>query len=224
MSQDKNSQSKISFKSESALRDISVESVAMSKKEKPPTIYFSTKNTENDLQQKDESSAEKATNEGFFLKQANDTTENKRKAYNANLTMLDPRYSSLTPLGSFIVRLYIRDEVRTKSGLYLPDATVKSKSHSGMADWEARDPFGFTQSAVIVSTPKFETELFPGDVVQIVRPQMLADKDSVLGYDIQYVHPDYQINFVPTDPEDADFGYGIIPRSHIKVLIKSAKS
>lgn len=221
MSQDKNPLQKTNFKSEAALKNISVESVAMSKKEKSPTIYFNTKSTNDSSESKQ---SEPKESEGHFLKLANDTAENKRKAYNANLTTLDPRYSSLTPLGSFIVRLYIRDEVRTKSGLYLPDATVKSKSHSGMADWEARDPFGFTQSAVIVSIPKFETELSPGDVVQIVRPQMLADKDSVLGYDIQYVHPDYQVNFVPTDPDDEDFGYGIIPRSHIKVLIKSTKS
>lgn len=150
--------------------------------------------------------------------------ESKRKTYNDNLTNLDPRYAGLTPLNSFIVRMHIRDIAKTRSGLYIPDAKIKSQSHSGMAEWEARDPFQFTQKAVIVAVPAFEQELQPGDMVQVVRPNMFTDKEEVLGYDTQYVHPDYVLNFVPTDPADPDFGYAIIPRTHIKVLIeKSSK-
>jgi len=161
-------------------------------------------------------------NEGFFLQQHNDMENDKRKVYNDSITTLDERYTSLTPLTSYIVRLYIRDEVRTKSGLFIPDARVKSTSHSGMAEYNARDPFGFTGKAVIVGVPAFEQELKAGDVVQIVKPQMIADKEEVLGYVEAYAHPDYQLPMIPADPSDPDFGYALVPRTYIKVLISKA--
>lgn len=146
--------------------------------------------------------------------------ENARKAYNERITQLDERYTSLTPLNSYIIRLFIRDEKKTKSGLYLPDVKIKQQSHSGMAEWEATDPWQFTQKAVIVAIPSFEQELKPGDIVQIAGFSMHGDKESITSYDIQYTHPDYMTpRFPPTNPEDEDFGYGIVPRTHIKVLI-----
>lgn len=225
MTNEKNPQ-RIEFKSERALKNISVESAAMSKQKKAPSIYFTTpseKDSEKTIQ-KESTMNPTNQNEGHFLKVAIDAAEDERQAYNANLTNLDPRYSSLTPLNSFIVRLHIRDEMRTKSGIILPGAKIKSQSHSGMAEYSARDPFQFTGKAVIVSVPKFETELCPGDIVQIVRPQLFADKEEVLGYDVAYAHPDYQLSLIPTSPDHPDFGYAIVGRGSIKVLIEKAKT
>lgn len=162
----------------------------------------------------------KATLEGE--KDQLEKNQNKRQKYNNELTTLDEDYAVLKPLNSFIVRLEIRGELKTKSGLWLPSiGKVKTKAKgTGFDGDDLTDPYEFTSVAVIVAVPVYETELKQGDVVQIVKPQILTTGQDIVGYEWNYAHPDYKMPVVPTDPEDKHFGYAIIPRTHIKVVLQ----
>ena len=146
-----------------------------------------------------------------------------RRRYNENLTTLAQKYASLKPLGSYILRMFIKDDIKTKSGIIIPVEKVHGTSHSGFKNVEASDPYRFTSKAVVVCIPEGEPELTPGDIVQVVRPMPILVQESVVGYENQYAHPDYTLPMVPVNPEDEDFGYVIMPRHLIKVIIEKFK-
>lgn len=146
-----------------------------------------------------------------------------RARYNNNLLNLDERYTSLTPLNSYIVRLFIlEDEVKQigESSLILPKTTfTRKQTNAGGIGDKIIDPFRFKNVAVIVAVPKHESELKPGMKVHIVKPRPIVDGDAIVGYTAEYVHPDYNDSQVPQHPTDKDFGYAIISRQEIKVIV-----
>lgn len=146
-----------------------------------------------------------------------------RARYNNNLLNLDKRYTSLTPLNSYIVRLFIlEDEVKQigESSLILPKTTfTRKQTNAGGIGDKIIDPFRFKNVAVIVAVPKHESELKPGMKVHIVKPRPIVDGDAIVGYTAEYVHPDYNDSQVPQQPTAKDFGYAIISRQEIKVIV-----
>ena len=201
----------MNFEGKSKLKNITVEDVAYAGREKNKVFMQTT---------------EHEATENVALKQEMDikieltlTESDRRKTYNKNITKLDERYSKCTPLGAYIVRLFIMEDEITKSGLLLPSlATTRAKTNQGIGD-KIEDPFRFKQTAVIVAVPKHENELKPGDIVQIVKPRPAVDVDQVVGYEYEYVHHTYNFERVPTNVQDPDFGYAIVPRTVIKVIV-----
>lgn len=162
----------------------------------------------------------------YITKQAESLVQNavteleKRKNYNLNLRNLDPDYTKLTPLNSYIVRLAIVEDEITKSNIILPKLiNVKAERKSGQGYEEIPDPFRFKSTAVIVSVPKYETTLKPGMLVQIAYFDMIATSDEVVGYQNAYAHPDYNDKIVPRQPDHKHFGYAILPQQMIKVIV-----
>ena len=147
-----------------------------------------------------------------------------RAGYNNSITTLDPRYTSLTPLTSYIVRLHIlEDQVKKigESSLILPtNSWARKQTNAGTIGDKIIDPFRFKSTAVIVAVPAYEKELQPGMTVHIVKPRPIVDGDSIMGYTNEYVHPDYNDPQVPQTPTDVDFGYAIISRQEIKVIVR----
>lgn len=201
----------MNFEGKGKLKNITVEDVAYAGREKNKVFMQTT---------------EHEATENAALKQEMDTRleltlsqSDKRKQYNNNITNLDPRYTGYVPLGSYIIRLFIMEDEVTKSGLLLPStATTRAKTNQGLGD-KIEDPFRFKQTAVIVAVPKHENELKPGDIVQIVKPRPAVDGDQVVGYEYEYVHHTYNFDRVPTNVQDPDFGYAIVPRTLIKVIV-----
>lgn len=201
----------MNFEGKGKLKNITVEDVAYADRAKNKVFMQTT---------------EHEATENAALKQEMDTRleltlsqSDKRKQYNNNITNLDPRYTGYVPLGSYIIRLFIMEDEITKSGLLLPStATTRAKTNQGLGD-KIEDPFRFKQTAVIVAVPKHELELKPGDVVQIVKPRPAVDGDQVVGYEYEYVHHTYNFDRVPTNVQDPDFGYAIVPRTLIKVIV-----
>ncbi len=144
-----------------------------------------------------------------------------RVLYNEMLLNLDPDYAKLRPVGSYIVRMFVLTKSITPQGLLiLPNTKVMGQSHSGFKKIEVTDPYQFHSKAVIVAVPEFEKEIEPGMVVQIVKPRTILQEDQVVGYEYEYAHPDYLLPQVPLLPSDKHFGYAIIPRTSIKVIVQ----
>lgn len=200
-------------KGKNKLKNISVEDIAYQGRDKNK-VFMQTSEKEK-------------VNQVIPTKEYNVDVENEiqtRKDYNTNIVNLDERYTKLVPLNSYIVRMQVMEDEVKKLGnidLVLPTTSFeRKKTQSGRLGDKIIDPFRFKQSAVIVAVPSYETELKPGMMVQIVKPRGMTDEDSVVGYEYEYVHPDYLYPMVPKSVTDPDFGYAIIPKQLIKVIIK----
>jgi len=205
------------LKGKNKLKSITAHDIAYEGVEKPATIYFQTPSDD--------------TIPNTFLQDAAKSMEavqgNEaaiRAGYNKNIANLDTRYTNLVPLTSYIVRMYIlEDEVKQigESSLILPKTTwTRKQTNAGTIGDKIIDPFRFKSTAVIVAVPAYEKELQPGMTVHIVKPRPIVDGDSIVGYTNEYVHPDYNDPQVPQTPTDIDFGYAIISRQEIKVIVR----
>jgi len=205
------------LKGKQNLKGITVEDIAHEKSTNK--VYFQTPFVEGE---------EVVTND-FLVKEAATMTAVQsseaeiRANYNSSITTLDPRYSSLKPLSSFIVRLFVmEDEIKKigESSLILPKTSfARKQTNAGSIGDKIVDPFRFKPVAVIVAVPGYEAELQPGMLVHIVKPRVVVDGDVIVGYTDEYAHPDYNDTQVPQTVQDIDFGYAIISRQQIKVII-----
>lgn len=150
----------------------------------------------------------------------------RRKAYNENIFNLDPRFDELFPLhGSFICRMMVRTGVKTETGLLLlPNTTARGKTRNGFDDDPIRDPFDFISKAVVVKSPAGERSLLPGSIIQVVTPRTIVDAREAVAYEDLYLHPDYEFPKPPTNVDDPDFGYVILPYSRIRTVVKFAEN
>ena len=199
------------LKSNSKLKNTSVEDVAY--KDRPMNKHFF-----NGKSDKVDNVAFKKDAE--LVEQGYKRTLTDSQAYNANIRNIDTRYSKLTPLASYIVRICVAEDKELSSGIILPTMmSTRKQTNSGILGDKIPDPFKFTAKAVIVALPEYEKELKVGDLVQIVRPRTIVDGDSIAGYEYEYIHPDNNAVQAPSNIKDIDFGYAIIPRNMIKVII-----
>lgn len=163
------------------------------------------------------------TKDAELMTQAQVSDSELRVQYNTAITTLNPEYAKLQPLNSYIIRMKVlEDEVKKigDSKLILPKTSfARKQTNAGTIGDKISDPFRFTGVAVVVAIPEHETQLKPGMLVHIVKPRVIVDNESVLGYTDEYVHPDYNDTRVPQLVQDPDFGYAIISRQQIKVII-----
>jgi hypothetical protein len=144
-----------------------------------------------------------------------------RKTYNNNLINLDPLYSELRPLESFIVRLAVLPlDIDEVTGILMSQPrTVPIYGAQGVVKDRIIDPWQFGSEAVIVSVPEREQFIKPGDIMQIVTPKSMLDGEQIVSYEACYLHPSYHGTQVPKLMNDPHFGYAIIPRSWLKVIL-----
>lgn len=205
------------LKGKNKLKSITAHDIAYEGIEKPAAIYFQTPHDEAIPNTFLEDAAK-----SMEAVQGSEATI--RANYNNNITNLDPRYTCLIPLTSYIVRIHIlEDQVKKigESSIILPTNTwARKQTNAGTIGDKIIDPFRFKATAVIVAVPEFEKQLQPGMIVHIVKPRPIVDGDSIVGFTNEYVHPDYNDSQVPQTPTDIDFGYAIISRQEIKVIVR----
>lgn len=199
------------IKGKKSLKNTSVEDVAYAGR-KMDKHFFQTKSqqVDNKAFKKDAELVDKGLKRSLTEAQE----------YNKSIKNIDSRYKKLKPLTSYIVRMCVAEDKQLDSGIILPSLmSTRKQTNSGILGDKINDPYRFISKAVVVSTPEFEKELKVGDMIQIVRPRPLVDGDSIVGYEHEYIHPDNTAIQAPTNIKDEDFGYAIIPRTMIKVVI-----
>ena len=123
------------------------------------------------------------------------------------------------------MRVMVREAVETKSGLILPSiGKAQGKTRNGYDDDVVNDPYNLSQKAIIVATAPHETILVPGTLVHIAHLQTIVHERQVVGYEAQYLHPDYPHAIGPKDVADQDFGYALVSRARIRVIIAAKGS
>lgn len=163
-------------------------------------------------------------------------TISEAQRYNDNINEHLPYYSSFKPLSHILIRIYRRLPLITKGGMIIdtPSATdwakVMKQAGSGQdyAVNEAPTEFRFTKEAVVVSTPLQEYgashKLQKGQKICIQQLQTTATKmkDDVIYYNYQFsfVHPQSGKTLVPSDCNDRDYGYALIPLNLIEGIIE----
>ena len=204
------------LKGKNSLKNVTVEDIAYSNRPTGDKVYFQTpadKTIPNDFIKKEA--------ESMIAVQENEAAI--RANYNKSLIILDPDYTSLRPLNTYIVRLSVmEDEVKKigESSLILPKTSfARKQTNAGSIGDKIIDPFRFKPVAIIVAVPAYETEIQPGMMVHIVKPRVVVDGDTIVGYTDEYAHPNYNDTQVPQNVVDKDFGYAIISRQQIKVII-----
>lgn len=147
------------------------------------------------------------------------------KAYNDNITNLDPQYANLHPLGGhFIVRYFILPSYTSASEALDLVANNRRKVQTYTAndhkDRMIEDPFNFDMVAIIVASPETEKFILPGQIYNVTLPRTLTSLRTVVGFENAYIHPGARLERVPDNPANPHFGYALIPRSNIRVAMK----
>lgn len=201
------------LKSNQKLKDSTLQDFIESKKEKPTTVSFQTPADKS------------ATNYDWMEKQSIikqlESDSEKKAWYNNQIRDLDPLYTALNPLDGYIIRMFVRENITTSSGLLIkPEEKVQSVRPGSHTPGDLiTNPYEFSSLAVIVCTPDYEQRLKPGMVVQVIRPKAEVLGQEVVGYEFGYAHPDYLLPELPKSPTDRHYGYCLVPYQRIKVII-----
>jgi hypothetical protein len=201
------------MKSKNPLKEVTVMDVATANRPRP--FFVSSKPTPPTH---DQVAAANAIN-SMYNSDGPEKENEFRLEYNAKIAELNPVYSTVEPLGSYIVRFFVRTMPK-KSKLILPVSGEILQNHkSGLVQEKARDPYRFSSKAVLVAVPEGEGQLKQGMIVQCVTPEPVGEGEQVFGYQAEYLHPSYEDRLGPKDCKNPHFGYAIIPRNWIKVIL-----
>lgn len=155
-------------------------------------------------------------------------TEELIKNYNDNISVLDEDYKSVTPVHFAIVRAYHIEATKTKSGLIIaPKIPMKEMTQNGIGIRQTIDsPWAFSRKCVVVAVPEHVNHIKSGDVVEINRRCVLAEKPSVdapahLAHG--FTLSDWYDFEAPTDIANKHFGYlAVDPINDITLIIKKS--
>lgn len=202
-------------KGKKKLRETSIEDIAMRNVPKKQQVFMQNGKKNLILPQ----STQMAVN-SKKLKDALDKQIEQRNDYNNKLIELDPLYETLKPIGSFIVRYSLLPIVTNDMGLVInEDRKVSLQTDNGHLKGKIVDPYQFNSVAVIVAMPEHETFLKKGQLCQTVLPKTMTMGDVVVGYEYNYMHPSAGAADITKDITNPHFGYAIIPKQWIKVLL-----
>lgn len=145
--------------------------------------------------------------------------------YNSNITTLDPLYSSIKPLTSYIVRIFLREPKVTDEGILIPNKQyIDVPTQNGMGTLQQiESPFPYSNKAIIVAAPEIGS-LKPGDIVQLnsnpIRPIPQGHgKNAVVVVPSAYIHPEAGSYEIPQKPSNKHYGYLILPSHEIIVKL-----
>jgi len=138
-----------------------------------------------------------------------------RKEYNANLTNLDPRYTSLEPNTSkVIVRVYV-EEIPESGLITSVNSSVAAPTKSGVGTRDIENKYtSFTRKAIVVSSSN--TSYVEGSLVQLAEQSVTPRGITVGGehylmLEFGFTHYEYTDKIPPTEVTDKDFGYFLVP-------------
>jgi len=137
--------------------------------------------------------------------------------YNNNIHNIDELYSSVQPLGAYIVRVFLI-EPEQSNGVFVPyKQLVSVPTQNGMAEYaEIESPFPYSNRAIIVATPPTSSFLSKGDVIQLgsnpVKPQVNGrGNNATVSIPSAYIHPDAKTYEIPRKIDSKHYGYLIVP-------------
>ncbi len=134
------------------------------------------------------------------------------KEYNEKLKELDEEYKRFIPTSGILVRCYHLEAKKSDSGIIIPlEIPMAEMTQNGIGVRKTySSPWPLSRKAVVVSVPENVTFLKPGDVVELNRRCVLAEKRSVdhpahLAYG--FTLSDWYDFEPPINPSDKHFGY-----------------
>ena len=149
------------------------------------------------------------------------------KDYNANITNLNPLYTSLEPLTGILVRVFLLEPIIKENGFLVPQKQIISiPTNQGTGSLhEMETPYPYSQKAVVVATNKMTT-LNVGDIVQLsnnpVRGSVEgAGRNASIVIPSGYIHADAGTIIIPTDARDEHYGYLLVSPHEISVRLKA---
>lgn len=143
--------------------------------------------------------------------------------YNKEIENLDSRYTDLRPLNKIIVRSYVKN-LKDENGLIQPNtAPIVIPTRSGVGALQLLDnPWPYSKRAIIVSIPSWEQELKVGMTIQLNNAPVRAmnrGSDYGLAMPNGFQHYEYEDIEPPKDPEHEDYGYLLVDRTEIEVIL-----
>jgi len=135
--------------------------------------------------------------------------------YNANITNLDPDFTSIVSRSKFLVRVLARPLEKDENGVILPNMEIVGVPTKNGVDYvgHMENPFPYSQLAIVVSVPKHFDDIKVGDVVflgknpTIGRATGRAD-NAMIQIPQAFLHPlKTKAKYPPVDPSDPMYGY-----------------
>lgn len=125
-----------------------------------------------------------------------------------------------------LVRVYTRPLVKDGDVIVPPilPLEVDTMNRRGKL-YGVENPYPFFNKAVVVSVPDLVQDLKPGDIVTIKGSykfvEVFGKGDDAFIRVHGYMHPEDAANYTeyPTDPQDENYGYFLIPNHLIDVII-----
>lgn len=146
--------------------------------------------------------------------------------YNKNVTTLDPDYVNVIPTHDILVRCFLHEPEKFGEVIMPYKQLVPVPTKSGVGSYEELESdFPYRMKAIIVSAPE-SNSLKSGDIVVLSRK---AIQMNVIGngpnrqimVDQGFVHPDSNLQELPTDPTSKHYGYCMVSYFEVKAKLKS---
>ena len=141
--------------------------------------------------------------------------------YNENITDFHPLYTNLETLTTRILVRMFKDLPVEEDGIFVPrEKLLPVRTKAGHGTWAAiRDPYGFSQRGVVISTMKNEfIDLKKGDEIIISMPLLTVEgsgEEATVSLVNDFVHPESGYFRMPQDPKDPHHGYFLVSVSDL---------
>ena len=156
----------------------------------------------------------------------NDSFQTKLKNYNESILILDQNFRKVTPRYDILVRAFTRPLIKDGDVIIPPTLPVdiRTQNNRGKA-YQVENPYPFFNKVVIVSKPKNIEDLQVGDVAIVDANykfvEAFGNGDNAFIKVNGFIHPDDLANYneYPTNPEDPNYGYFLVPNHLIKAVL-----
>ena len=181
--------------------------------EKEPSVV------DKQLERKTSSLSEEAIPSDYLVDLAN---------YNELLrtSLLDNNYAKVKPLHNVLVRVFVREPLKTESGLLRPyKKIVPIPTKAGYGEWaEVESPYPYDTLAIVVAKPDSITNINVGDTIVLgkdpVDAKVVGQADSAyISIPNAFTLPDWKEETPPKDPKNPHYGYLLLPVYEIKCIL-----
>lgn len=150
----------------------------------------------------------------------------KLKKYNENFPNISEEYNKVKPLHSVLVRVKVKEPEISESGLVKPYMhLVKVPTKSGYGTWaEVESTHPYDTVGVVVAKPESITLVNVGDTIVLtknpVEPKVIGESnEAMITIPFGFVHPSYNKEELPRDPDNPHYGYLLLPVYEIKAVL-----
>lgn len=139
-------------------------------------------------------------------------------AYNESIEDVSEDYASFKPaMEKLLVRAFQKPLVMSEAGIVLPNReSVAFNTKAGVGFQESIvDPYGFKRMVVVINAGPAIEKTYPAGTILYTNSPISANpfgRGGEVGITLNdsFVHPNSNIDKMPTDPSDVNFGYFLI--------------